>query len=202
MAIDEKQLEAVKWHQKIQEITYLEAGQHLRSLNQLMWQIPSFVIAINGGLWYGATLLNFNAVWIFLLLIFFFDIVTIITLFRIRGLLDIRIKQQTGIENSFRNDVFDFVNKSIQPQPQLQQNSQSATGKTCRESIFNCISGFSNANYTVITCWSLLLLFCAVFSLAGVFIPEWFLGGKEESTKYEISFPIEHEPLICNDWFI
>ena len=51
-------IEAIRWYQKLQEITYLEAGQHMRALNQLMWQIPSFVIAVNGGLWYATTLAN------------------------------------------------------------------------------------------------------------------------------------------------
>ena len=48
-------LEERKWQFKTLELMYLEAGQHLRSLNQLMWQVPSMVIAITGGLWYGAT---------------------------------------------------------------------------------------------------------------------------------------------------
>ncbi|MEX2952736.1 hypothetical protein AB4K01_16220 [Serratia fonticola] len=202
MTIDEKQLEAIKWHQKIQEITYLEAGQHLRSLNQLMWQIPSFVIAINGGLWYGATLLNFNAARSLLVLIFFFDIVTIITLFRIRGLLDIKIGQQVGIENSFRNDIFEFVNQSIVPKKRSRKRNKPKHKKTYRDRVFNRISKFSNASYTVISCWSSVLLLCATFSIVGVFFPEWFLGEKDEPEKYEISFPVEHDTLTCNDWFV
>src|SRR3546814_15700834 len=39
---------------KKEELSYLEAGQHLRSLNQQLWQVPSMVIAITGGIWYGA----------------------------------------------------------------------------------------------------------------------------------------------------
>ncbi len=37
-------LEERRWQFKTLELKYLEAGQHLRSLNQLMWQVPSMVI--------------------------------------------------------------------------------------------------------------------------------------------------------------
>lgn len=61
---EEIRLETIRWHQKLQEIIYLEAGQHMRALNQLMWQIPSFVIAVNGGLWYATTIANESSLWI------------------------------------------------------------------------------------------------------------------------------------------
>ncbi len=32
---EELRIEAIRWHQKLQEIIYLEAGQHMRALNQL-----------------------------------------------------------------------------------------------------------------------------------------------------------------------
>ncbi|EPK2986585.1 hypothetical protein H2846_004546, partial [Escherichia coli] len=76
---EELRIEAIRWHQKLQEIIYLEAGQHMRALNQLMWQIPSFVIAVNGGLWYATTLANENSLWIIFLVLALFDATTIVT---------------------------------------------------------------------------------------------------------------------------
>ncbi|HCF1128981.1 TPA: hypothetical protein NH771_004737, partial [Pseudomonas aeruginosa] len=49
-----QELELMKWKFKKEELSYLEAGQHLRSLNQQLWQVPSMVIAITGGIWYVA----------------------------------------------------------------------------------------------------------------------------------------------------
>lgn len=49
-----KELEQIKWQFKKEELSYLEAGQHLRSLNVQLWQVPSMVIAITGGIWFGA----------------------------------------------------------------------------------------------------------------------------------------------------
>jgi len=48
------ELENTKWQFKKEELSYVEAGQHLRSLNQQLWQVPSMVIAITGGIWYAA----------------------------------------------------------------------------------------------------------------------------------------------------
>ncbi|TFZ03368.1 hypothetical protein [Ramlibacter rhizophilus] len=39
---------------KRSEVVYLELGQHMRSLNTFLWQVPGLVIAITGGLWFGA----------------------------------------------------------------------------------------------------------------------------------------------------
>jgi hypothetical protein len=36
------------------EVVYQELGQHMRSLNTFLWQVPGLVIAITGGLWFGA----------------------------------------------------------------------------------------------------------------------------------------------------
>ena len=48
----------LSWKQRKEELKFLEAGHHLRALNQLMWQVPSMSIAITGGLWYGTTLID------------------------------------------------------------------------------------------------------------------------------------------------
>ncbi|MEH5140584.1 hypothetical protein [Enterobacter cloacae] len=76
-------IELIKWQQRIQEISYLEAGQHMRALNQLMWQVPSLVIVINGGLWYGTTLVSDLAARLIFFMITFFDILSVITLYRL-----------------------------------------------------------------------------------------------------------------------
>lgn len=91
-------IEAIRWYQKLQEITYLEAGQHMRALNQLMWQIPSFVIAVNGGLWYATTLANESSLWIIFAVLALFDFTTMITLYRLRSLIGSKIALQKNIE--------------------------------------------------------------------------------------------------------
>ncbi|MEA9983533.1 hypothetical protein QN374_16965, partial [Herbaspirillum sp. RTI4] len=48
-------LEEKKIHARQEEIGYLEAGLHLRSLNGFLWRVPGMTIAITGGLWYGVT---------------------------------------------------------------------------------------------------------------------------------------------------
>lgn len=92
-------IEAIRWYQKLQEITYLEAGQHMRALNQLMWQIPSFVIAVNGGLWYATTLANESSLWIIFAVLALFDFTTMITLYRLRSLIGSKIALQKNIED-------------------------------------------------------------------------------------------------------
>lgn len=94
------QIEVIKWHQRLQEITYLEAGQHMRALNQLMWQAPSLVIIINGGLWYGLTMMsNFTAHFIFAFCLLF-DLASIVTLYRLRKLISAKIDIQSSIEKA------------------------------------------------------------------------------------------------------
>lgn len=91
---EEIRLETIRWHQKLQEIIYLEAGQHMRALNQLMWQIPSFVIAVNGGLWYATTIANESSLWIIFSVLALFDVTTIVSLYRLRYLIEMKIEKQ------------------------------------------------------------------------------------------------------------
>lgn len=89
------QLEASKWEYRKSELQYLEAGQHLRSLNQLMWQVPSMAIAITGGLWFGAASIEAYTprAWVlgFTGLV---NVLTIIILWRIRGVIETYINHQ------------------------------------------------------------------------------------------------------------
>jgi hypothetical protein len=37
------------------KVVYEQNAQHLRSLNQFLWQVPTIAITLTGGLWYGVT---------------------------------------------------------------------------------------------------------------------------------------------------
>lgn len=94
-------LEERKWSFKREELKYLEAGQHLRALNQLMWQVPSLAIAITGGLWYGATLIDNEITRRFLLAFSVtMDVLTIVTLWRLRMIIGMHINRQRTFEGS------------------------------------------------------------------------------------------------------
>lgn len=100
-------LEERKWLFKKLELQYLEAGQHLRSLNQLMWQVPSMVIAITGGLWYGSTTVDeLQARTVVLWFAAVFSLLTIAIIWRLRGLIQLHIDRQgqlsPGVETARR----------------------------------------------------------------------------------------------------
>ena len=128
-----KELEQIKWQFKKEELSYLEAGQHLRSLNQQLWQVPSMVIAITGGIWYGAASISGDMAKV--LALSFAATVSILTIPII-----VRLRQ--------------LIKKHINLQLAFNQQSD------------------SKGNYTVITCWTLLLLTAACFSIAGAFNTE------------------------------
>ena len=88
-------LEAKRWEYRKKELQFLEAGQHQRALNQLMWQVPGMAIAITGGLWYGATTIDAASprIWVFVFTAVV-DLLTILTLWRIRSLIEVHIKHQ------------------------------------------------------------------------------------------------------------
>ncbi len=82
-------------HQK-KENVYLEAGQHIRSLNQILWQIPSMAIAITGGLWYGVTTLDAVPPKVAILLFSaFVNLVTILIILRLRYVMQQYIEVQS-----------------------------------------------------------------------------------------------------------
>lgn len=99
------ELEQLKWGYRKQELRYLEAGQHLRSLNQLMWQVPGMAIAITGGLWYGATTVDSDVprIWVFLFA-GIVDVLTIVILWRLRALIQIQIDYQLAFEGMEKQD--------------------------------------------------------------------------------------------------
>lgn len=149
---EELRIEAIRWHQKLQEIIYLEAGQHMRALNQLMWQIPSFVIAVNGGLWYATTLANENSLWIIFLVLALFDATTIVTLFRLRHLIGAKIIKQKEIEDPLNNPVLKEIslNCGFKLNPHIQKKQKS---------------------YIVVFCWTIMLLACLTVNVFGCFSP-------------------------------
>jgi hypothetical protein len=88
-------LEEQKWKLKQKELIFLEAGQHMRALNQLMWQAPTMAIAVTGGLWYGAATIDADAArsWVFTFASLV-DLLTIATLVRLRQLIGNEIRTQ------------------------------------------------------------------------------------------------------------
>jgi hypothetical protein len=92
-------LEAKKWEWRQKELAYLEAGQHFRALNQLLWQIPGMVIAVTGGIWYAASTVQAEvprAVAFYFAGIF--NILTIPILIRLRWLIERQIALQLQFE--------------------------------------------------------------------------------------------------------
>lgn len=88
-------LEASKWSYKQAELHYQEAGHHLRSLNQIMWQVPGMAIAITGGLWYGATTVDQETPRIGVLVFAaFVDLLTIPIIWRLRSIIGTHIDTQ------------------------------------------------------------------------------------------------------------
>jgi hypothetical protein len=89
------ELEQKKWEFKQKELIFLEAGQHMRALNQLMWQAPTMAIAVTGGLWYGAATVEADGArsWVFAFA-GLVDLLTIVTLFRLRQLIGNEIRTQ------------------------------------------------------------------------------------------------------------
>jgi hypothetical protein len=177
-------LEAIKWHQKIQELTYLEAGSHMRSLNQLMWQVPSLVVIINGGLWYGSTMMSIDAARVIFLFCAVFDTTSIITLYRLRGLIGDRIKIQANIEDLYHEGIFleitQVAARSDQP-PESKKKIKDGWS----DHLFNFIDGFSRGKYTVIGCWTIMLMCCLFINVVGVFFPSLYLDKEPQKIIHE-----------------
>lgn len=197
----EEKIEVIKWHQRIQEVAYLEAGQHMRALNQLMWQVPSLVIAINGGLWYGTTLVSEVAARYIFFMVFIFDIMSIITLYRLRSLLELKINFQNKVEDQCIDGILSeislvhfnhicvqhsiSINKLKEEQATKRQKDLSRLSKLFKWS-FGFITKHTSGNYTVIGCWSTVLLCCALISFVGGVSPQTFLDKADKEIKYEI----------------
>ena len=88
-------LEHQKWQYRKRELVGLEAGQHLRALNSIMWQVPGMAIAITGGLWFGVTTINNDppkvCILIFAAMV---DLITVPVIFRLRGVIEKQILVQ------------------------------------------------------------------------------------------------------------
>ncbi|AXF12986.1 hypothetical protein [Paraburkholderia caledonica] len=101
-------LEAQKWIYRKTELEFLEAGQHLRALNQIMWQVPGMAIAVTGGLWYGVTLIDGAIPRIGILLFAaIIDLLTICVIWRLRGIIEKQIRIQkkfAGEEDGARRE--------------------------------------------------------------------------------------------------
>jgi len=92
------ELEKQKWLLKKKELKFLEAGHHLRALNQQLWQVPGIVIAITGGVWYGAaSVADQHAKMVAFLFAAIASASTIFVIWRLRAIIDIQI----GIQNKF-----------------------------------------------------------------------------------------------------
>lgn len=186
------QIEAIKWHQRLQEITYLEAGQHMRALNQLMWQVPSLVIIINGGLWYGLTMMsNFTAHFIFAFCLFF-DSASIVTLYRLRKLISAKIEIQSSIEKSYNEKILNKMTKDILKEKEViiktekdQKEPEENNKKSKRTRVFEWMINKTDGSYTVISCWSLSLAFCSLINAIGVCSPALFLDNEPKKIKHE-----------------
>ncbi|RAS14252.1 hypothetical protein DFO50_11167 [Microvirgula sp. AG722] len=148
------QLEKVKWVQRKQELAFLEAGQHMRALNQLMWQVPNIAMAITGGLWYGAANLHAQEprVWVFAFAALA-DCMTVITLWRLRHLIQKEIDKQSRFT----------AERAI---------SDRDEGKKCWiKRAYTAVFSFTPL---VVRCWTIVLLAAAVVSIFGACNAEKF----------------------------
>lgn len=197
----EEKIEVIKWHQRLQEVAYLEAGQHMRALNQLMWQVPSLVIAINGGLWYGTTLVSEIAARFIFFMVFIFDLMSIITLYRLRLLLDSKINFQNRVEDQCVDGILNEISlihfnhicvqhsisiKKLKEEQDTKREKDLSRLSRCFKWSFGFITKHTSGNYTVIGCWSTVLLFCALISFFGGLFPQAFLDKPDKQIKYEI----------------
>ena len=104
-----KELEELRWGFRKQELTFLEAGEHLRALNQHLWRVPSMVIAITGGIWFVAASLESDFTKTLVLSFAgLVDFLTILIIFRLRSLISMQIKIQnrfSGLSKSKKSHV-------------------------------------------------------------------------------------------------
>ncbi|WP_232096640.1 hypothetical protein [Serratia ureilytica] len=139
----------------------------MRALNQLMWQIPSFIIAVNGGLWYATTLANDSSLWIIFSVLAICDISTIIILFRLRWLIGKKIEVQSGIENPYNNVVLRQVSSDVGIDLSPDKSSETSS-------------------HIVVCCWLFMLIPCVLINVAGAFNPALFskvtLGNTYKAT--------------------
>jgi hypothetical protein len=101
-AIADKKLQDDRIAFERDKVAYEQNAQHLRSLNQFLWQVPTIAITLTGGLWYGVTkidafivregLLSFAAL---------SDVLLVIVLLRVRFLFGQYLAAQRGFNPRF-----------------------------------------------------------------------------------------------------
>jgi hypothetical protein len=133
------------------EIVYTEAGHHIRSLNQFMWQVPGITIAVTGGLWYGVSLLENNDTKQFaLIFLAVFDFLMILVLLRLRDVLDRYFNLQK--------------NSNFEKQP-IHAAASTWT-------IWSILFAWTKWKYLVVGIWSVLLCVAGILSMVGAIHPE------------------------------
>ncbi len=84
------------------KVAYEQNAQHLRSLNQFLWQVPTIAITLTGGLWYGVT--TINAIFVREGLLAFAslsDLLLVVVVLRIRFLFGQYLAAQRGFNPRF-----------------------------------------------------------------------------------------------------
>jgi len=99
-----RQREVVARQDRVREVRFLEAGEHMRALNAFMWQVPGIAIGVTGGLWYGASMvMDQSAKAAVLAFTAVADALLILVLWRVRFLFQRDLKVQLeygGVEPS------------------------------------------------------------------------------------------------------
>ncbi|WP_150119807.1 hypothetical protein [Collimonas pratensis] len=155
-------LEEKKWAFKQKELEFNEAGQHLRSLNGFLWQVPGMAIAITGGIWYGVSNIQVDVTkaWI-LCFVGAFNILTIVVLWRLRWLIDLQI----------------LIQKNFIEKPETEQNKGIPTWPP--QWLFGWLPKWFPKRCFVVTNWSLLLASAALLSFVGAAHPTFIKKSDE-----------------------
>ncbi len=147
----EMALEAKRQEFRAKEVGYVEAGLHMRSLNQFMWQVPGITIAVTGGLWYGVSLWTSDSAKQFaLVFLAIFDILMIVVLFRVRTVLERHIARQ-------KNSDFELQVANVQAN---------------KASKWSWLVAWTKQDFLVVGIWSALLAFAGILSVLGALYPE------------------------------
>jgi len=84
------------------KVAYEQNAQHLRALNQFLWQVPTIAITLTGGLWYGVTKIDSLIVREGLLAFAALsDVLLVFVVFRVRFLFGQYLAAQRGFNPRF-----------------------------------------------------------------------------------------------------
>lgn len=144
-----------------EKLCFIQNSETVRSLNQIMWQIPLVAMTLTGGIWYGVSstaqlpLIARNALLLFVTMA---DILLIIVIWRVREVMEHYIVKA----RNFYPSGFPDTNSKI---------------KIC------CLK---NKEKIVVKVFSLILIITAIASLLGVFfLPEASLNKMHTSSSTE-----------------